>query len=173
MLCSYCVMKELIVYESWHGVMWLRWWRSRQYLAWWTGCNGEGQVKALKRWTVRWWSLGKTWRRWTEATVKSGQGQDRWTKEVMWWYGVDHIIQGRSSQVLTHDDDQKAWWRLVLVWRQCLGRWNGKGMTCRAFHFTKKKVVQRSAWPNLWLMAVLSRGANLFAYRSFSATWAI
>jgi hypothetical protein len=27
--------------------------------------------------------LGKIWRRWTEATVKSEQGQDRWTKEVM------------------------------------------------------------------------------------------
>ena len=51
-----------------------------------------------------------------------------------------HIIQERSSQVLTHDDDQKAWWRLVLVWRQCLGRWNGKGMTCRAFHFTSQRL---------------------------------
>ena len=26
---------------------------------------------------------GKIWRRWTETTVKSEQGQDRWTKEVM------------------------------------------------------------------------------------------
>jgi hypothetical protein len=25
----------------------------------------------------------KIWRRWTEATVKSEQGQDRWIKEVM------------------------------------------------------------------------------------------
>jgi hypothetical protein len=56
--------------------------------------------------------------------VKSEQGQDRWTKEVMWWYGVDHIIQGRSSQVLSYEDDQKAWWNLVLVWHQHLGKWN-------------------------------------------------
>ena len=125
MLCSYSVIEELIAYETWHGVMWPKWRRSRQGLAWWTGCNGEGQVKALKRGTARRWSLGKIWRRWTEATVKSEQGQDRWTKEVMWWYGVDHIIQERSSQVLTHDDDQKAWWSLVLVWHQHLGRWNG------------------------------------------------
>ena len=25
----------------------------------------------------------KAWRQWTEATMKSEQGQDRWTKEVM------------------------------------------------------------------------------------------
>ena len=61
-------------------------------LAWWTSWNGKGQVKALKRRTARRWSLGKTWHRWTESMVKSEQGQDRWTKEVMWWYGVDHII---------------------------------------------------------------------------------
>ena len=106
-------------------VMWPKWRRSRQSLACGTGCNGEGQVKTLKRWTARRWSLGKTWHRWTEATVKSEQVQDRWTKDIMWWYGMDHIIQRRSSQVLTHDDDQKPWWSLVLVWHQHLGRWNG------------------------------------------------
>ena len=125
MPCSYRVMEELIAYETWHGVMWWKWRRSRQDLAWWTGCNVEGQVKTLKRWTARQWSLGKTWHRWTEATVKSKQGQDRWTKEVIWWYEVDHIILRRSSQVFTHDDDQKTWWSLVLVWHRHLRKWNG------------------------------------------------
>jgi hypothetical protein len=37
------VLKELIAYE-WHWVMWLRRRRSRQDLAWWTGCKREGQV---------------------------------------------------------------------------------------------------------------------------------
>ena len=144
MLCSYSVMEELIVYETWHGVMWPKWRRSRQDLAWCTGCNGEGQVKALKRGTARRWSLGKIWSRWTEATVKSKQGQDRWTKEVMWWYGVDHIIQGRSSQVLTHDDDQKTLWSFGTCVASTFGKmkWNaqGKGMTCRAFLFTGQRL---------------------------------
>jgi hypothetical protein len=34
-------------HETWHGVMWLRWRRSRQGLAWWTGCKSEGQVEDL------------------------------------------------------------------------------------------------------------------------------
>ena len=144
MLCSYSVMKKLIAYETWHGVMWSKWRRSRQGFAWWNGCNGEGQVKALKRRTARRWSLGKFWRRWTEATVRSEQGQDRWTKEVMWWYGVDHITQERLSQVLTHDDDQKAWWSFGACVASIFGKmkWNakGKGMTCRAFHFTSQRL---------------------------------
>ena len=74
------VMKDLIAYETWHWVTWLRWRRSRQDLAWWTGCKCEGQVE--------WW-LGS---RWTRATVKSKWSQDRWTNMVMWWYGVGHII---------------------------------------------------------------------------------
>ena len=101
--------------------------------------SGEDQDKAwldglvaMEKGKSRLWSegprggeaWGKIWHRWTEATVKSEQGQDRWTKEVIWWYGVDHIIQERSSQVLTHEDDQKAWSSLVLVWHQYLGRWN-------------------------------------------------
>jgi hypothetical protein len=57
------VMKEFIAYETWHGVMWLRWRRSRQGLAWWTGCKCEGQVE--------WW-LGtdgpKQW--WRASEVK-------------------------------------------------------------------------------------------------------
>jgi hypothetical protein len=37
-------MKELIAYETWHGVMWPRWQRSRWGLARRTGCKCEGQV---------------------------------------------------------------------------------------------------------------------------------
>ena len=50
------VMKELIAYETWHWVMWLRWRRSRQDLAWWTGCKSEGQVggfRAMDRMAVK------------------------------------------------------------------------------------------------------------------------
>jgi hypothetical protein len=41
-------MKELIAYETWHGVMWLRWRRSRWGLAWWTSCKCEGQVRGFR-----------------------------------------------------------------------------------------------------------------------------
>ena len=36
--------KELIAYETWYGVMWSRWRRSRQDLIRQTGCKCEGQV---------------------------------------------------------------------------------------------------------------------------------
>ena len=32
------------LHETWHGVMWLRWRRSRHDLAWWTDYKREGQV---------------------------------------------------------------------------------------------------------------------------------
>ena len=41
------VMKELIAYETWYGVMWSRWRRSRHDLAWWTSCKREGQVRGF------------------------------------------------------------------------------------------------------------------------------
>ena len=86
----------------------------------------KGKLEALKRQTAcggKAWAM--TWCRWTKATVKSMLSWDRWANKVTWWYEVDHIIQGRLSHVLSHDDDQKAWWRLVLVWHQYLRRWNG------------------------------------------------
>jgi len=45
---------------------------------------------------LRWWraSWVMTWRRRTDATVKSKWGQDRWTNAITWWYGMDHIIVG-------------------------------------------------------------------------------
>ena len=56
-------MKELIAYETWYWVMWLRWRISRQDLAWWTGCKCEGQVE--------WW-LGTDGpnQRWRASEVK-------------------------------------------------------------------------------------------------------
>jgi hypothetical protein len=42
------VMNELIAYETWYGVMWLRWRRSRQDLALWTGCKCKGQVGGFR-----------------------------------------------------------------------------------------------------------------------------
>ena len=144
MLCSYSVMEELIAYEIWHRVMWPKWRRSRQDLAWWTGCNGEGQVKALKRGTARRWSLGKIWRQWTEATVKSEQGQDRWTKEghVIIWSGSYH------SRKIKPSVDSWWWSKGSMKVGACVAstfqkmKWNaqGKGMTCRAFHFTGQRL---------------------------------
>ena len=53
---------------------------------------------------------------------------------------MDHIIQGKSSQVLSHDDDKKS----LMEIGACVAstfekmKWNaqGKYMSCRAFHFT-------------------------------------
>jgi len=57
---------------------------------------------------------------------------------------VDHIIQGRSSQVLTHEDDQKGLMEFGACVASTIGKmkWNaqGKGMTCRAFHFTGQRL---------------------------------
>jgi hypothetical protein len=87
------MMEELIARETWHWVMWSRWRRSRHDLAWWTGCKCQGQVEGFEARDRVWrWSLSKTWCQWTDATVKSKGGQDRWTNTVIWWYEVDHII---------------------------------------------------------------------------------
>ena len=44
---THVMMKELIANETWHCVMWSRWRRSRQDLAWWTRCKREGQVRGF------------------------------------------------------------------------------------------------------------------------------
>ena len=57
---------------------------------------------------------------------------------------MDHIIQERSNQVLTHDDDQKG----LMEIGACVAstfekmKWNaqGKCMTCRAFYFTDQRL---------------------------------
>jgi len=115
--------KELIAYESWHGVMWSRWWRSRQGLASWTGCNGEGQVEALKWRTARRWSLGKTWCWWTKAMVKSGQGRGSMDQRdhVMIW--SDHIILDRVGALVALALEG---WRRRWRWN---GNAQGKGIT--------------------------------------------
>ena len=103
-----------------------RWRRSRQ---------GFASMDRLQVWRVSWrlWSEGprggEAWarfgadgprQRWRASNVKI-DGPKRSCDDMEWIIS----FQGRSSQVLTHDDDQKAWWSLVLVWHQYLGIWNG------------------------------------------------
>ena len=130
MLCWYSVMKEIIAHETWHGVMWLDGEDRDKTLRRWTGCKCERQVGGFEATNHMWWgSLSKDLAPIDKATMKSKLSWDWWTNKVTWWYEVDHIFQGRSSQVLTHDDNQKAWSRLVLVWHQHLRRWNGMRKT--------------------------------------------
>jgi hypothetical protein len=125
-------MKELIAYETWHGVMWQRWRRLRWGLARWTGCKCEGQVGGFEvRDHVWWWCLGKTWRRWTEATVKSKWGQDRWTNTVMWWYKVDNIIWWLVGACVASTSEELEW------------NAQGKGITIWLFHFTSHRCVEK------------------------------
>jgi hypothetical protein len=85
-----------------------RWRRSRQDLAWRTGCKCEGKSEA-KHWTVWRDAWVMTWFRWTDATTKSKWTQDQWTN--------------------TSHDDMK--WiisfvmMLVHVLHQHWRRWNG------------------------------------------------
>ena len=59
---------------------------------------------------------------------------------------MDHIIQGKSSQVLSHDDDKKS----LMEIGACVAstfekmKWNaqGKGVNCRAFYFTSYRCVE-------------------------------
>ena len=88
-------------------------------LQWWRASQGFEATNHMWR-----GSLSKDLAPIDKATMKSKLSWDWWTNKVTWWYEVDHIFQGRSSKVLTYDDNQKAWSRLVLVWHQHLGRWN-------------------------------------------------
>ena len=99
-----------------------RWRRSRQDLAWWTMCEGEGQVGGLEAvGTECREAWAKTWRQRTEAMVKSKWGQDRWTKShVMIWSGSYHLkIKVGACVASTHEEM----------------KWNaqGKGITYRHF----------------------------------------
>jgi hypothetical protein len=72
--------------------------------AWLDGPVASVKVKseALERWTARRWSLSKTWRRWTEATVKR-------TNTVTWWYEVDHIICDMVGACVVSTSEEMEW----------------------------------------------------------------
>ena len=136
----------------------------------------KGKLEALKRQTAcgrEAWA--KTWRRWTKTTVKSKLSWDWWTNKLTWWYEVAHITHRRSRQLLSHDDDQKAWWKLVLVWHQHLRRWNRmrKANVWLVGHFISpvKGWVEKCMTGFRIYGRTIKRG-KLFAYRPSSATWA-
>jgi hypothetical protein len=107
---AHVMMEELTTRETWHWVMWSRSRRSRHDLAWLTGCKCEGQVRGFEaRDRMWWWSLSKTWRRWTNATVKSKWGQDRWTNTVMWWYEVNYIIWWLVGACVASTSKEMEW----------------------------------------------------------------
>ena len=123
------VMKELIAYESWHGIMWLRWRRSRQGLAWWTSCKREGQVGGF--------------RAMDHVVVKLEQrlGTDG---PMQWWRASEVKI---DEPIRSHDDMK---WLISFVdqgWCMCCINIKGNGIECarqrynhRAFHFTGQRL---------------------------------
>jgi hypothetical protein len=71
-------MKELIAYETWHGVMWLD--GEDQGKTWLDGLVASVKGKSeAKHWNMWWDAWVMTWRWWTDATMKSKWSQDRWT----------------------------------------------------------------------------------------------
>jgi len=66
-------MKELIAYETWHGVVWLDGEDQDKALRWWTGCKCEGQVGGFEA-TNRMWrgSLSKDL-----APMDQGNGEEQ------------------------------------------------------------------------------------------------
>jgi hypothetical protein len=107
---AHMMMEELIAHAIWHWVMWSSWRRSRHDLAWWTSCKYEGQVGGFEARDHVWrWSLSKTWRRWTDAMVKSKWSQDRWTNMILWWYEVDHIIVDHVGACVASTSEELEW----------------------------------------------------------------
>ena len=139
MLCSYSVMKELIAYETWNGVMWPKWRRSRQGLTWWTGCNGEGQVKAVK--------LGQDL-----APMDRGNGEERAMSRSMNQRGHVIIWSGSYHSRKIKPSVESWWWSTSLMeigacvattYEKRKRNVQGKDMTCRAFHFTGHRCVEK------------------------------
>ena len=124
------VMKELIAYETWHWVMWLRWRRSRQDLPWWTGCKYEGQIGGF-------WSDGP---RGGEAWARLGANGWR-----QWWKASEVKINEP-----TRSRDDIKWIILFVIWlvhvlHQHWRRWNGmrKAITYRVFYFNGHRCVEK------------------------------
>ena len=87
------VMKELIAYETWHGVMWSRWRRSRQDLAW---RKSEGKLSD------------------DLAPMDRGNGEEQVKSRSMnqygqWWYEVDHIIWWLVGACVASTMEEMEW----------------------------------------------------------------
>ena len=105
------VMKDLIAYETWHGVMWLRWRRSRQDLARQTGCKYEGQVRgfgAMDHMVVK--------LKQNLASMDEGNGEKQVKSRSMNQYG--HVMIWSRS------------YHLVIGWFMCCINNGGDGMDC-------------------------------------------
>ena len=131
------VMKELIAYETWHGVKWLRWRRSRQDLSWWTGSKREGQVEGFRvmdRVAVK---LEQDM-----APMDEGNSEKQVRSRSMNQYG--HVMIWRGS------------YHLVIGWWMCCINIGGDGMECarqryNLGHFISPVIgVYRSWWSGLW-----------------------
>lgn len=135
------MMKELIAHEPWHGATWL----DREDQETWLDYDNQiasvkGKSEALARWTAHGGEAwARTWRRWTEAMVKSKRSCDQQTNKSTWWHGVDHIIQERSSQVLICVDYK---W-LVEGWCLC-SITTGDGMECARQQYICRAFFRRS-----------------------------
>ena len=122
------VMKELIAYETWHWVMWLRWRRSRQDLAWWTGCKREGKVRgfgAMDRVVVK---LEQDL-----APMDEGNGEKQVRLRSM----------NQQGHVMVWSGSYHLWYGLVHVLHQHWRRWTGMRKAKvypRVFHFTGQRL---------------------------------
>ena len=111
------VLKELIAYKTWHWVMWLRWRRSRQGLAWWTSCKSEGQVMDLA--PMDWGN--------SEEQVRSRSINQY--GHMMIWSGSYHLwLVGACVASILEEMEWNA---------------QGNGITYRAFHFTGYRYVEK------------------------------
>ena len=125
------VMKELIAYETWHWVIWLKWRISRQDLAWRTSCRREGQVGgfgAMDRMVVK---LEQDL-----APMDEDNGEKKVKSRSMNQYG-HMMIWSRS-------------YHLVIGWYICCinderdGIWCARQRyICRAFYFTGQRLCRK------------------------------
>ena len=108
---THVMMKELIAHETWHWVMWSRWRRLRQDLAWWTGCKREGQVEgfgAMDHVAVK---LEQDL-----APMDDGNGEEQVKSRSMIQY--DHVMIWSGS------------YHLVIGWCMCCINIGGEGIEC-------------------------------------------
>ena len=151
------MMKELIAHETWYWVMWSRWRRLRQDLAWWTGCKREGQVGgfgAMDRVAVK---LEQDL-----APMDEGNGEKQVKSRSMNQY--DHVMIWSGSY---------HYWS---CWYMCCINNEGDEMECarqryNLGHFIVPiKGCVEKCMTRFRIDDRIIKGANLFAYRSCSAT---
>jgi hypothetical protein len=126
------VMMELIAYETWHGVMWLRWRRSRQDLAWRTGCKCEGWVGGFGVMDCVTVKLEQDLALMDKGNVEKQVRSRSMNQQghVMIWSGSYHLLIKVGAYVASTLEEME--------WIA-----QGKGITYRVFYFTSHSCVEK------------------------------